>query len=414
MLPIYLSKKRVKEIEKEFSTFIWKAKRSRLKMVLLHLPKDSGGLALPDIRMYNWACRGRTIREWIQAYLNEENDPIESGACAPYKLLGEITSKKISPEVHHNPILFNIVRSWQDMSLHVGQKDCFSLLFPLNNRQFLPGVSSAKMNRTAINEMSLQNNHSKVNILTGLSTYSLLIAVFNVIAPYLKHKSSLTLFQQYMLALIKIRMNLSFDFLSYYFCIDPTAVSKLFKHSISVMYCRLVPSFVIWPDRESLRKSLPYAFKNSLNLLASAQCYSTYKSNHTMKYLIAITPQGSICFISNGWGGRTSDKVITEQSSFLSHLLPGDLVLADRGFNVKDLVQAYQAELKLPAFTRGKKQIHIERVIGVLCQKYTILQSTASIGFTDIDTENDVTYLDKIVKVCCALTNVSESVVPFQ
>ncbi|CAL9704626.1 unnamed protein product [Knipowitschia caucasica] len=84
----------------------------------------------------------------------------------------------------------------------------------------------------------------------------------------------------------------------------------------------------------------------------------------------------------------------------------------------------------MPAFTRGKKQldpvdlentrclaslrIHIERVIGVLRQKYTVLQSTVPISFTDIDRENDVTYLDKIVSVCCALTNVSESVVPFQ
>ncbi|ROL48786.1 THAP domain-containing protein 11 [Anabarilius grahami] len=103
----------------------------------------------------------------------------------------------------------------------------------------------------------------------------------------------------------------------------------------------------------------------------------------------------------------------------------GDVVLADRGFLVKESIQRCQAELKIPAFTRGKKQldpvdlentrclaslrIHIERVIGVLRQKYTVLQSTVPISFTDIDRENDVTYLDKIVSICCALTNVSES-----
>ena len=105
-------------------------------------------------------------------------------------------------------------------------------------------------------------------------------------------------------------------------------------------------------------------------------------------------------------------------------------MLADRGFDVTDSVNSYQAELKIPVFTRGKKQldpvdlentrglasvrIHIERVIGVLRQKYTMLQSTVPVSLIDIECENDVAYLDKIVKVCCALTNVSASVVPFQ
>ena len=115
------------------------------------------------------------------------------------------------------------------------------------------------------------------------------------------------------------------------------------------------------------------------------------------EYLIAICPQGYFCFISTGWGGCTSDKFITEQSNFLSHFLPGDVLLADRGFLVKESIQRCQAELKIPAFTRGKKQldpvdlentrclaslrIHIERVIGVLRQKCTVLQITVPISF---------------------------------
>ena len=98
-----------------------------------------------------------------------------------------------------------------------------------------------------------------------------------------------------------------------------------------------------------------------------------------MKYLIGIAPQGTVSFISKGWGGRTSDKHLTERSGFLDHLNPGDVILADRGFDVADSVGLYNAELKIPAFTRGKKQlgpvelestrgfasvrIHVERVI---------------------------------------------------
>ncbi len=69
-----------------------------------------------------------------------------------------------------------------------------------------------KMNRTGLNEMSLPNSDKKVNILTGIPTYSVLMVVFQFVAPCLKLKSGLTLFQQYMLALIKLRMNFSFEF----------------------------------------------------------------------------------------------------------------------------------------------------------------------------------------------------------
>ena len=40
--------------------------------------------------------------------------------------------------------------------------------------------------------------------------------------------------------------------------------------------------------------------------LARAQTFSNYKQHITTKVLIAITPQGSICFTSKAWGGRTT------------------------------------------------------------------------------------------------------------
>ena len=119
------------------------------------------------------------------------------------------------------------------------------------------------------------------------------------------------------------------------------------------------------------------------DLLARAQTYSSYKHNNTVKYLIGIAPSGQITYISNGWGGRASDKHITEYSNFVTNLLPGDVVLADRGFDVGDVLGFVQAEVQIPTFMRGKTQlsayevestrriahlhIHVERVIGSLC-----------------------------------------------
>ena len=142
---------------------------------------------------------------------------------------------------------------------------------------------------------------------------------------------------------------------------------------------------------------------------------SGQKHHNTVKFLIGIAPQGVITFVSKGWGGRVSDKHLTECSGILDHLLPGDLVLADRGFNVQDTVGLHCAEVKLPPSTKGKKQlsqvdvdsarqlshvrIHVEQVIGLLRQKYTFLESILPINMLMCE-GSEFSLIDKIVTAC--------------
>ena len=132
-------------------------------------------------------------------------------------------------------------------------------------------------------------------------------------------------------------------------------------------------------------------------------------------------------FLKHG-GGRASDKAITKESGILSQLLPGDLVLADRGFNIGDLVAEYRAEAVLPTFTKGKSQlsakevlesrelarvrIHVERLIGMVKQKYSILDGILPISFIKQDVKSEKSVADKLMVICCALINLCESIVP--
>ena len=166
------------------------------------------------------------------------------------------------------------------------------------------------------------------------------------------------------------------------------------------------------------------------NLMAKACTWSQYKHYNTVKYLIAVTPQGVVSFISKGWGGRASNQYITEHSGFLRHVLSGDIILADRGFLIEESLGACGASLSIPAFTKGKDQltaseiektrnianvrIHVERVIGSVRQRFTILSATGVLPKDYFQQKQDgVLLLDAIVRVCCALNNMCIGIVPF-
>ena len=57
-------------------------------------------------------------------------------------------------------------------------------------------------------------------------------------------------------------------------------------------------------------------------------------------------------------------------------------------------------------------QIHVERAIGVLKQKFTILQGTIPITLVTDNAGQNMVTIDKIIRVCCALVHLCQSVIP--
>ena len=306
-----------------------------------------------------------------------------------------------------------------------------------------------QLSQMKLTKESFEGNDKKVQYMTGLPSFMTLITLFSIVEAHLSEGaiSSLSKCQKFILVFIKLRLNTPVQDLAYRFGVSKSTISRTFIPTIHVMHERL-KHLVHWPEREFLRKTMPLQFRQSFglkvaviidcfeifnerpsNLLARAQTWSQYKHHNTIKYVIGITPQGSISFISKGWGGRTSDKHVTNNSGFLNKLSPGDVVLADRGFDIHEYVGVMDAEVKIHSFTKGGQQlpavdvessrsiahvrIHVERVIGLLRNKCTILQDTIPVDYLITDSHSTPT-IDKIVTLCCALTNCCESVVAFE
>ena len=296
----------------------------------------------------------------------------------------------------------------------------------------------------------MKGNDQAATYLTGL-TWNVFKIICDFITPSLKEPiKNLPVRNQILMVLVRLRLNLPFEYLSYQTGISQSTVNATFQKIIDLMYAKL-GFLVCWPDRDHIRKTLPPVFKQNFprltsiidcfeifidrpkNLKQRAQVYSNYKKHSTVKYLISCSPLGAVTFLSDGWGGRATDVQIVRSSGFISrkYHLPGDQILADRGFLLKDdFAVACSAELITPAFTKGKTQlsaeevessrrissvrIHIERVIGQLKNRFKILQGPLPLTLVKSPRNeilSETPNIDKLVKVCSALINLSTGVV---
>ncbi|XP_070395531.1 uncharacterized protein [Dermacentor albipictus] len=119
---------------------------------------------------------------------------------------------------------------------------------------------------------------------------------------------------------------------------------------------------------------------------------------------------GFIMFVSDVYGGRASDKYIVKTCGVEEYLLPGDEIMADRGFKLDPYLEAQGIKMNRPAFTKGKDQlpesevtetrriaslrIHVERAINRI-KTYRIFKQVLPIKSRK--------YASKIVLVCAGL-----------
>ena len=295
--------------------------------------------------------------------------------------------------------------------------------------------------------LKLRNDDERTHFYTGLPSYAVFNVLLSKLAPQICDMGSvgsgLSVGDEFLLVLMKLSRALTNQDLAYRFGTHVTKVTKVFHRWIDLMAVTLKP-LIAWPDKGMVLSTLPASFKphychatciidcsevfieRPTSLVARAQTYSNYKSHNTVKFLVAISPTGAIIYISKCWGGRVSDKHLTRNCGFLEHIQHGDLVLADRGFDISDELALIGASLAVPPFTRGKSQlsqrevelsralshvrIHVERAIGRM-KYYKILHSTLPISLIKRPHETEICTIDKILISCAALSNLQPPLV---
>jgi hypothetical protein len=112
------------------------------------------------------------------------------------------------------------------------------------------------------------------------------------------------------------------------------------------------------------RRNIPMTYETSLGcrLQIAEQMVTILSAWGTIYILIFV--------VSKAFGGRTSDKVITQHSGYLDKLEHGDQVLADRGFLIAEELANRNATLITSAFTKGKSQLSQKKYTHDLWNKF--------------------------------------------
>ncbi len=297
---------------------------------------------------------------------------------------------------------------------------------------------------------------------TGLKSYSLFTWILNLVKPKLPHmqyyrgansrnvksyqvkktlrpgpKRLLKPENKLLVVLMKLKVNLSEQFLAHLFDTCTSLISQVLSTWLPLLAAELRP-LLYWPKQEELPLYYPDCFKKYNNVRAIIDCtevpiqrpslakansqiYSSYKGRPTAKVLVACTPAGTISFVSKAAGGSMSDKDLVKRSGIVDLFSPGDTLLADRGFNIQELLLHKGVKLVIPPFLKAKKQfsntddqrtkqvanarIHVERVIGRI-KDFDIMKAELPLEMFDI--------FDHIVTVTAALVNLQPPIVPLQ
>ena len=219
--------------------------------------------------------------------------------------------------------------------------------------------------------------------------------------------SSLGFENDVLLTVTKLRNDLSNSFLGTMFDISTSHVSRVFKKMILLMD-EVFRQVELWPSKYEQDKPVVIVDCTEVRIQRPAdptlqsKTYSTYKSGNTVKILLGITMEGGISFVSDAFSGSSSDQKVFSKSGIMDKLKSGDIVMADRGFNVQDMLATRDIRVVTPAFLKGRSQlssaevaisraitkdrIHVERVIG-LTKTYQLLKGTINSSYVQYVSE---------------------------
>ena len=152
-LPVAISKDQFLKWDKCISRFVWGGKRPRIRYATLELPKDRGGMALPNLKEYFLAAQLRQLIYWCnEGYVARWKDIEMSILKYPIQTsIGETeTPTYIKDEQNFDPVISFTLDTWYSTvkQLKIG-KEIGLLNWIAFDDKFVPGKHDVKFKHWA-------------------------------------------------------------------------------------------------------------------------------------------------------------------------------------------------------------------------------------------------------------------------
>ena len=111
--------------------------------------------------------------------------------------------------------------------------------------------------------MHLKENDPMTRFYTGLPKWAPFVQVFSLLSSFITpSRTKITLQDELILVLVKLRLNLPFQDLAYHRGVSTSTIARMFYTWINVMNERM-RFLTKWPSRDILQQNLPQAFKDT-------------------------------------------------------------------------------------------------------------------------------------------------------
>ena len=270
---------------------------------------------------------------------------------------------------------------------------------------------------------------------TGLPTRE----VFDIVVKHaLRFKDSINYFagwkvesisfeDQIFITLMKMRQNYTNLHLAQLFHCSVATISNIIITFIHVLHEILFDDLMMSiPSREKNKLSSPSSFRQFESCRIVIDCtdievaapglmsqqnatYSSYRGMNSFKVIVGVAPNGVITFVSRLYPGSISDKAVVQHSKFLNHLVAGDMILADKGFLIQDIVP-HGVHVNIPPFLNNGTFTESEAKATKAIAKARIHVERANARLKDFRILNFIPsflrcYADILFQLCAALVN---------